>query len=432
MANLYDITSREYFGSHGTIERGIKSEILDRCDMTLLQEVPLARRTINSLDLDNSQAYLLSGGSDASVTLYRIHDYLTGTISPLVDKTTLASEFICRVLWFPHDQEMFAVATNKSVSFVDTNTLEVAESFRNFLDKMIFDVDWNRNKSDVLAVACSASTVRFIDLRSGSCLSSLTISSQLNLKNHAASRVLWDKRDQECLFVGDNFGYIHVYDIRNTRRSLQTFVPEDHLAEPVLGMSFSKDGMMLLTSHGSLNRIYSWLPKNGSFKSTNTHYDSPFVRRSGSKVPLSALNRGQFCVTDNFVVNPIPCGRSDCSVNDLSSGRMITTLCPPKTSSSDTHSRRINCVTGLSQNPVFFVGGKMTLRVYGITPAKNPDTVVKNGHVFKERVENTVTEAPQNVNTRPNSTRSPWFLSSSYTLLEFSGGREKGNRRQHL
>jgi WD40 repeat protein len=434
MANLYDITSREYFGNHATIERGIKSELLDRCNMTLLQEVPLRHRTINSLDVDVCQEYLLSGGTDGSVTLYRIEDHVDGRLTPLVDKTTLASEFISRISWFPLDQEMFAVATNRTISFIDTQTLDVAESFRNFHDRMIFDVDWNRTNPNLLAVACSSSTVRFIDLRTGSSLSSLTISSQMNLKNHAASRVLWDKRDEECLFVGDNFGYIHVFDIRNMRKSLQAFVPDEHVAEPVLGMSFSPDGMKLLTCHGSQNHISSWVAKNGSFVSTNIHFDRPFTKKTdSSRVALSALNRGQFCVTDNFVGTPIPVGRQDCCVNDSSSGRMITLLSPPKsTVKENTSSRRINCVAGLSGscNPVFFVGGKLTLRVYGIDCAKNPDTLIKNGHVFKKRIEEPGQVVPLNTNEASAPRRSPWFLSSSYTLLEFSADREKGLRRK--
>ena len=133
------------------------------------------------------------------------------------------------------------------------------------------------------------------------------------------------------------------------------------------------DGMTLISSHGSLNKLYSWSLKNRVFQSNNVHFD-PLICRKGTKksFPISPLTRSRFFVTENYVVTPIGAGRGDASIHDLTTGQYVTTLKTTEVTNKSNSFRRINCVTGLyskQYSPVFFVGGKKLFHSYSVSPS---------------------------------------------------------------
>lgn len=115
--------------------------------------------------------------------------------------------------------------------------------------------DWNPNDTSSVAVCGTESKVRFVDIRIGSSVHSITLSARSGLKTHRASRCLWSKLDQTCILVGDNEGYLHIYDTRHTTRPL--LCSNEELGQ-VSGMSFSKSDFSLFTSHGPRNELVHW------------------------------------------------------------------------------------------------------------------------------------------------------------------------------
>lgn len=355
--NLYDITSREYYGWSRKSQQSILKSYLSTFEFECKQSIPLPH-TASEVDLDVDGQFLLSGGSDGYFRIYEFTNPMDGTLS-LVEQKQFVPSFITAIRWFPTDNGLFCIAYNEVVQFVDTNTLNPCETHT--FPGQLFSCDWSSACSSLVALASSSSTVRFVDIRSGSSLSTLIISSQLQSKEHSATRVLWDKNDPDVIFVGDSSGHLHLYDIRNRRHPLQIAHVEDTIGQPVTNMTWTPDGMRLLTTHGVFNKTTMWTFKNKKLINSDVHFEVPLTR-APPKNKISPLIRCQIYTTDDFLFAPVPLGSRDIFMHSLTTGVLVKTFSSSEFGSSTT--RRVNCVSGWGGEsyPVIISGGRLHLR----------------------------------------------------------------------
>lgn len=211
--------------------------------------------------------------------------------------------------------------------------------------------------------------VRLIDVRCGDALQSLTVPSLLGQKSHAITRVLWYPLDEDCLFVGDTCGYVHVFDVRCTRKSVQVIEAETCLSEPVVCLSLTKNKMNLLTSHGQKNALNLWTLADGRFVNSMINFPTPAgTFKSAGAVSKSnahpALLKCQTHVTDECVFNPVSDTTGRIGVYDLETGDVITFLSP-----SSFNRVYTSCVNGLDQRLVLYSGSRRYLRKWSIAAA---------------------------------------------------------------
>lgn len=295
----------------------------------------------------------------------------------------------------PSDNGIFHLMYSNFVTIVDTSTLSTCETF-NFGSKQVFWTDWSSLKPELIAVAAGLSTVRMIDIRSGSSAQNITISSSLQTTGHSITSIIWDKMDQDVFFAGDTEGYIHVYDIRNARKSVTKAHDENHVCEPITCLHFTLDKMSLLSFNGYRDRLNLWCLKDKTVKNSDINFQIPHAKRrnavtAASRVPqasssssssqrisrrheavtsknlsLASLIKPQIFVTEDLIFSPGPSNKSgiDMIINDLSTGSLVKKL------SGDVYmpgynSMSINSVLGLEPDGlIIYTGGYGSFKVW--------------------------------------------------------------------
>lgn len=364
--------------------------------------------TVSTLDLDATNDILLVGTTCGNISLQHVSDPTDGTLSSEpVDQHQSHSRNLHRAQWNQAGEQFFSLVDNHCLDLFDANIMRSIERFR--LNTRTWWSDWNFNDSKMIAICCSESQVRIVDIREGSSVHSIILKANSGLKTHRASRCLWSKHDISCLFVGDNEGYIHIYDIRQTTRPL---ICTDKEMGQISGMSFTKSDCSLLTSHGTQNHIVQWefdkrslkpLPKQFSKKFPSDHdmthkifqdllegppkktrcelKTSPEppassraslrrrkTRRSNlrpTQESAESLLKCQFYVTENLVFVPAHHGAlksAEVFVNNLKTGELIKIV-----KSEDIFVPGADAIIGLLPDSLaIYVGGGGRLRVWAM------------------------------------------------------------------
>lgn len=266
--------------------------------------------------------------------------------------------------------------------------------------------DWNQNDRKMIAVCGTESHTRLIDIRSGSLVHSiiLGVNGCYGLYNHRATRCLWSKNDIYCLFIGDNDGFLHVYDTRHSNKPV-SYASSDR--GQISGMSFTSDQSSIITSQGTKNNLVHWNFNRCSLQAEPNKFRNPEPpplpqagdsnhcdtnKAKSSKIPKGPVKkkarrmpslshdvylRCQFYVTDRQVYRPAPANASKCkeiNIYDIESGYRIKSLRP-----SDMFFPGTYTVTGLlPESLVLYVGGAGRLRVWTLDE--------DYGRKFNERV----------------------------------------------
>lgn len=357
--------------------------------------------TVCSTDLDPTGNFLLVGLSNGSVDLQGIQDTNFGTLDQIC-RLNLSLFNLHRVQWNPGDEQFFSMLDNHNLYLVDPNEMRTLETYP-FSLKTNWS-DWNSNDKRIIAVCGTESQTRLVDIRGGSSVHTIILGAKSGLASHRATRCLWSKHDSNCLIVGDNEGYIHVYDTRHSTRPY--FVAGEERGQ-ISGMSFTSDNASIITSQGTENRLIQWsydkcslIPYPNKFRkrvitedleqdltdisSSAAHTSIQNVastsksRRSSKKktlsrkhtrriipLPVDAYLRCQFYVTDRHVCCPVPpCATKskEIYIYDLESGYRIKTL-----KSENILCQGVYSITGLlPESLVLYVGGRGRLRVWSL------------------------------------------------------------------
>ena len=293
--------------------------------------------------------------------MLRATDRLEGVVEVLQQRK-FAPGFVTGLKWFPQDNGMFSVAYNNRVLLVDSNAFAACETHA-FGQQQLFWCDWSVHRSKLIAVAASASTVRFIDVRSGGSLHSLTLASPLAVKDHSVTRVLWDRSDADVLFAGDSSGCLHVYDIRAPRKAVQVVSPDSHALQTVTCLQPTPCAMNLLSSHGLHSHFSLWTFRSKKLVRTSVHFEMPIRRRQKQGLNVSGLVRTQVFMTCGLLFSPVAEGTGDVYVHDLRSGARLRSL------DSNVYSanvgRKVNAVAGCGADAaILYSAGKSGIRVW--------------------------------------------------------------------
>lgn len=354
--------------------------------------------TVTSMDIDDSGTFLLVGLSNGGIDLLEVEDPRFGTVSP-VSRRNFSQFNLNRVQWSPNNEQFFSMLDNHDLLLTDPSDMRIIEKFA-FAIKTNWS-EWNPNDQKMIAVCGSESQVRLVDIRSGSSVQTIILAAPSRLASHRSTRCLWSPNDLNCLIVGDNEGYLHVYD---TRRSSRALVLDGEERGQISGMSFTKDGCSIITTQGTENHLVQWCwdkcrlrPDADKFQprervtenvveveqqvqSSRAKRTSPISLHSDRKrqklltrkntgrvvpLPVDAYIRCQFHVTDRHILCPVP-PRSKKSkeiyIYDLKSGARIKTL-----KSDGILNRGVFSVSSLMpESLTIFIGGRERLRVWSI------------------------------------------------------------------
>lgn len=349
-----------------------------------------------AMDMDPSDNFLLIGLSNGSVDLQGVQDLQTGHLEPY-SRINLSPYNLHRVQWFPGHERFFSMLDNHNLYLYDPNVMRSVGKF-NFSIKTSWS-EWNPNNGDVIAVCGTESQTRLVDVRSGSSVQTIILGAKSGLASHRATRSLWSRQDTTCLIVGDNEGYLHVYDTRYVTRP-HVLVGEER--GQISGMSFTSDSNTIITSQGTDNQLVEWnydrcqlKPSRSKFRKRraqeelavaattdgqqSSSHNSSTSRKAKDKknvslrkhtrrvipLPVDAYLRCQFYVTDRHVYCPAPARATkskELFIYDLESGFKIKTL-----KSDDILCQGVYSVTGiLPESLSLYVGGRGRLRVWSL------------------------------------------------------------------
>ncbi|XP_053203857.1 uncharacterized protein LOC128388479 [Panonychus citri] len=371
---LYSHPSLLFKSQIGEVRKRTFKEQFMRSAFTSLDYEPIMEcrvsATVNYIDIDPTMKFSLASDCDGNISIYEIEEEARGRLR-LIERRQFVPLTLNKSQWFPIDNGLIAATYPNKVVLVDTNTLKLLDSY-DFGQKKIYSSDWNKLNPNLITVGTSGSSIRFIDIRSGCCLQQITVASLLGSSNHSVSRVCWSPIDEECLFAGDSSGFIHIFDIRKPRQSLQSIGSDNTTCEPVVNLSFTCDNMNLITAHGAQSHLSQWTFKNRTLVNSNINYPFSYCRPT-SKKKSSAINistafyKCQLYVTETLLFKPIsvPNFGSEICVYDLKNGERLRTLSP--TTWNPDNCMNVHCVTGFHRDyPVLISGSKRYIRVWGL------------------------------------------------------------------
>ncbi|RWS09274.1 DNA excision repair protein ERCC-8-like protein, partial [Dinothrombium tinctorium] len=305
---------------------------------------------------------LVIGDAEGSMIIEEVIEETSGYLNQIAKRSYNSNASLLRCQWYPWDSGIIALTYHDKLKLIDTNNLAMVESFA-FSPSKLFWSDWNAGRPNLIAVGTSPSTIRFVDVRSGDALQSITVPCLTGHKAHSVTRVLWTPLDDECIIVGDSAGYIHVFDIRAPRKSVQSVNSEKSLCEAVVCLTATKDKMNFITCHGLNYRLNMWTLKNGKLINANIHYPCLYSRfKTTSKSAVgSAFLKCQTYVTDDYIFNPTPDGCGEIGIYNLHTGDHLGILTPSTYNPFNTY-----CVNGLNSRMILYSGSRRCLRTWSV------------------------------------------------------------------
>ncbi|KAL4235709.1 DNA excision repair protein ERCC-8 [Mactra antiquata] len=281
---------------------------------------------VNTLDVDLiEKRYLLAGGADGYIIIYDTFNtsgsvkYTCPSVGTIALNNRHRHKFhVDTVLWYPLDTGMFTSSgTDCLLKVWDTNRLKPADEYQ------FSGIVYNHHMSPIatrhclIAVACQSSSVKLVDLKSGSATH--------GLKGHSKGvySVKWSPYNEFTLASAGADCKILLWDIRNAKGSLLEFdqyngKPPENTAgsdctahsRPVTGLQFSSDGLWLV-SCGIDKMIRVWCTSTGR----KTNVDIPLAYPS-KKTAQFAVSQG---CSNNLIF--MPNGKS-VDVFDMTTGKL--------------------------------------------------------------------------------------------------------------
>lgn len=174
---------------------------------------PLKKKVspINCLDFDKTESrFLLSGGSDATIKVWKVGTRRATTVGSITKATGGHSFGITGVQWWPFDQGMFLSSSyDTTVRVWDSNTLEEAFMFELGSKVNCFDISPTGEHS-LIATGAESTHIRVLDLR--------TTSAAHTLSGHNGTILSckWSPVNPYMLATGSSEGEVRLWDIRKT------------------------------------------------------------------------------------------------------------------------------------------------------------------------------------------------------------------------
>lgn len=279
------LRDRRYYSKRLT-QADLTSGLIESRNLHSIQSFEYDLMTVTATDIDESNNFMLVGLSNGSIDLKEIEDPTYGTLTHLA-RFDFGQYNINRVQWSPGiDEQIFSILDNHVLQLVDPIDMRV-------LDKYDFNLktnwsEWNPNDRKTIAVCCSESQVRLVDVHSGSSVQTVILSAPSRLATHRATRCLWSTQDIHCLIVGDNEGYLHVYDTRHSARPLLVAGEE---RGQISGMSFTKNNRSIITSQGTENHLVQWAYSNCKLSPSSNKFGKR--RKSTSPIQNNSTDQQQ-------------------------------------------------------------------------------------------------------------------------------------------
>lgn len=310
MINTY-LKDRRYFALNKLDQRTKPIyNLVESRNLFSIQNVDYDILTVTSLDIDEGRNFMLVGLSNGAVDLKEVEDSQYGILSQIFRFN--CSQFnVNRVQWSPGEGEQF-------FSLLDNHVLYLVDPIENkILDKYGFNLktnwsEWNPSDRKMIAICGSESQVRLVDIRSGSSVQTVILGAPSRLATHRATRCLWSNQDLNCLIVGDNEGFIHIYDTRHSTRSLLIAGEE---CGQISGMSFTKDNCSIITSQGTENHLVHWTYDKCSLIS----HPHKFKKRKKSDIDCSKTKEKD--IRENYQLDKLTPGSSSCNTSIAKSNR---------------------------------------------------------------------------------------------------------------
>lgn len=374
--NLYEIILREYNPAKVKYKKFIDE--VTKWPVCVQNEVKLSS-TVNSMSLSYQDgAYLLMADTSGNLTVKVLEEESIRYFQTTRGKSgRIHNSTLINCQWYPDDFGMICAAGSREIFIIATESFTTVDFYKmEAAVKQVYSTDWSPLETHLISVALSSSTVRIIDIRSGSSTQCLIIDSLLGAKDHSATRVKWDPNDSEAIYVGDSSGYIHVFDIRSPRKAVTSISHNSSVGQPVVELTFTPDTMTLVSIHGLWNNINTWRLKDRKLKHLNVHFDMPCSRkRRTSKIPVSGLIRCEAFINNDYIYTPVPEGSGDVYVNDINSGKFITEFMPEEF--RPISARKVNSVVGLqSPYPEIYSAGKAFFRSWEMNRNFDDEKVV--------------------------------------------------------
>lgn len=295
----------------------------------------------------------------------------------------LPSTLICTE-WFPMDSGMFSVTFENYLSLVDSSSMNIVETYEimdkypgvRFKSSSVLWSAWNQVDLNTIAIALENSKVRLIDIRVGSPVHLIKTFIPPGQGDCANTRLAWAPNDPDCLVVGDEKGYLHVYDVRFHPRPI-VYVGEDNSPNsPISHLSFLPDGNQIITSFGSLGQPVLWHFRNKKMSNTNIHFMQNESNSFGHYIHRPEIEENerhifnQMWASDTHLFRPKLSSRNEVLVNCLRTGDLCNKFLPPISERITT--RDSTCVIGIDyEEPIIYSGGGSKVRLWMV--ASLPD-----------------------------------------------------------
>lgn len=371
---------------------------------------------------------MLSGDADGIVYGFQIVNSESGTLQDCA-RRQLKPLSLHRVQWYPIDQSLFCVTQPTSVALIDSVRFDVVDEYRfegaasntslpsassdplsssSFrFDRRSFSrlstykrrstietgsnipkvaqrvpvywSDWNQEQPKLIAVAMGESNVRIVDVRVGSAVQQLHVKAVDAQLAHHVTRSLWAADDADALLLGDSAGFLHIYDLRRTKSSLQTM--EGISGQPIGTLQHMPDRHRLLVAHGHAGRPAVW-----TFRRKRL-WLQPINLDSGSRPGNRQLGAGgayihcQMAVTDRCLIRPITDPVGEVRVQSLTCGSILNTFVSPHWTPAD-GGQRSTCTAALHRKHVtVYSGGKNGLKVWApAIKSDDKDAILEQVH----------------------------------------------------
>lgn len=308
--------------------------------------------SINTVDQDVVEnRYLLSGAADSSIV---IHDTL-----PASGDTQQTYKHVCQVShnsgrtkhsvetvqWYPIDTGMFLTSgADYQLKIWDTNRMKVVDKYSFHGIVYSHHMSGIARRHCLVAVGCSRSTVKLIDMKAGSATH--------QLKGHDSSVfvVQWSSRDEFLLATCGADNKVFLWDVRKAKGRLATLDQHNGLSAfskrdsktahdgAVNGLRFTSDGLHLVT-FGTDDQLRLW----NTFTGKNMFVNYGNVCNTSKKAAQIAISSFG---TPDVVFAP---SDSNIEVLDLYQGIRLGTL--------RGHYNSVNCCVHDSQRQYLYSGG---------------------------------------------------------------------------